>query len=295
MRGILLAGGTGSRLAPLTRTVSKQLLPVYDKPVIYYPLSVLMLAGIRDILVISTPRDVPLIRGLLGDGRKLGLRLAYAVQSEPRGIAEALIIAEEFLAGKPVCMILGDNIFYGHELPRLLTKATQLQKGARTFAYQVQDPQRFGVLELDQEHRVLSIEEKPKTPKSSWVATGLYCFDGEASRLARSLKPSARGELEITDLNRLYLQREQLQAIRLGRGFAWLDAGTFDSLLASSIFVQTLEHRTGLKIACIEEIALRQGLIDRPAFQRLIDEAEANEYTHYLRRVLEEIEAERAP
>ena len=288
MKGILLAGGSGTRLYPLTQTVSKQLLAVYDKPVIYYPLSILMLAGIREILVISTPRDTPLIEGLLGDGAGLGLELSYQVQANPAGIAQAFILGERFVGGDPVCLILGDNIFFGHELQPLLVESAALTRGSRVFAYHVQDPERYGVVEFDQKQNALTLEEKPKAPRSNWAVTGLYFYDSQVVDIAKNLKPSARGELEITDVNRRYLEQGQLKVTALGRGVAWLDAGTYDSLLSSSLFVQTLEQRTGLKIACIEEIALAKNFIDVPAFTRLIDRAGKSDYAVYLRRVLSE-------
>ena len=288
MKGILLAGGSGTRLYPLTQTVSKQLLAVYDKPVIYYPLSILMLAGIREILVISTPRDTPLIEGLLGDGAGLGLKLSYQVQANPAGIAQAFILGERFVGGDPVCLILGDNIFFGHELQPLLVESAALTRGSRVFAYHVQDPERYGVVEFDQKQNALTLEEKPKAPRSNWAVTGLYFYDSQVVDIAKNLKPSARGELEITDVNRRYLEQGQLKVTALGRGVAWLDAGTYDSLLSSSLFVQTLEQRTGLKIACIEEIALAKNFIDVPAFTRLIDRAGKSDYAVYLRRVLSE-------
>jgi glucose-1-phosphate thymidylyltransferase len=288
VKGILLAGGSGTRLYPLTRAVSKQLLPVYDKPVIYYPLSVLMLAGLREILVISTPRDLAAIERLLGDGSDLGVSLTYREQPRPEGIAQALVIGEGFLAGGPCCLALGDNLFFGHDLQRLLAESARLTSGARVFAYRVSDPERYGVVEFDQGGRALSIEEKPARPRSGWAVTGLYFYDGRAADIARSLRPSARGELEITDVNRAYLQRGELEAVPLGRGFAWLDAGTPDSLLAASQFVQTLEQRTGLKVACLEEIAFAQGFIDPPQLGRLAAAHGPGPYGQYLRQVLEE-------
>jgi glucose-1-phosphate thymidylyltransferase len=262
-------------------------LPVYDKPVLYYPLSVLMLAGIRDILIISTPRDLPLIELLLGDGSALGLAFTYKIQPEPGGIAQALLIGAEFIAQSPVCLILGDNIFFGHDLMALLSEATRLESGACVFAYRVKDPERFGVVEFDKNFRALSVEEKPAKPRSSWAVTGLYFYDGQAVDIARQLKPSARGELEITDVNLHYLRNHALTVKPLGRGVAWLDTGTHDSLLAASTFVQTLEHRQGLKIACIEEIAYLKGFIDASQFRQLIDACGATEYGAYLRRVLD--------
>ncbi|MCS7046053.1 MAG: glucose-1-phosphate thymidylyltransferase RfbA [Gemmataceae bacterium] len=291
MKAILLAGGSGSRLYPLTKAVSKQLLPVYDKPVIYYPLSVLMLAGLRDILIISTPRDLPRIQELLGDGSALGLNLSYRVQPQPGGIAQALLIAKSFLGDEPVCLILGDNIFFGHELMPLLVESARLTHGARVFAYRVNDPERYGVVEFDEHRRAVSLEEKPKRPRSSWAVTGLYFYDSQAVAIAETLKPSPRGELEITDVNRYYLERNQLTVIPLGRGVAWLDTGTFESLLASSLFVQTLEQRQGLKIACLEEIALLKGFIDAAQLRQLIAALGPSDYANYLRRVLDEATA----
>ena len=291
MKGIILAGGSGSRLYPLTRSVSKQLLPIYDKPVIYYPLSVLMLAGIRDILVISTPRDTPRIGELLGDGSQLGLRLSYQVQHQPGGIAQAFLVGEEFIGSSSVCLILGDNIFFGHDLMPLLAESTGLHSGARVFAYHVHDPERFGVVEFDRDYRAVTLEEKPKKPRSNWAVTGLYFYDPQVVDIARNLKPSPRGELEITDVNLHYLRAGQLNVTPLGRGVAWLDAGTFDSLLSSSLFVQTLEERQGLKIACLEEIALLKGFINGAQFKELAESCVGNDYSRYLWRVYQEHEA----
>jgi glucose-1-phosphate thymidylyltransferase len=288
VKAILLAGGSGSRLYPLTLTVSKQLLPVYDKPVIYYPLSVLMLAGIREVLIISTPRDTPHISELLGDGRRLGMKLSYQIQPKPAGIAQAFLLGADFIDGEPVCLILGDNIFFGHDLVPRLVEAAGLKVGAHVFAYHVQDPERFGVVELDRDNRAVSLEEKPRAPRSNWAVTGLYFCDAAVVDVARGLKPSGRGELEITDVIQHYLQAGQLTVTPLGRGVAWLDAGTFDTLLASSLFVQTLEQRQGLKIACLEEIALLKGFIDGGQFERLVEESGQTDYARYLRRVLEE-------
>jgi glucose-1-phosphate thymidylyltransferase len=288
LKAILLAGGSGSRLYPLTRSVSKQLLPVYDKPVIYYPLSVLMLAGIREILIISTPRDTPRIQELLGTGQQLGLSLSYEVQPQPGGIAQAFVIGASFINYDPVCLILGDNIFFGHNLMPLLVESAQLKAGAHVFAYHVVDPERFGVIEFDKDQRAISLEEKPTKPRSNWVIAGLYFYDGEVVSVARALKPSARGELEVTDVNLHYLRKRQLTVTPLGRGVAWLDVGTFDALMASSQFVQTLEKRQGLKIACLEEIALLKGFIDAAQCERLIDQLGNTEYSAYLRRVLQE-------
>jgi glucose-1-phosphate thymidylyltransferase len=288
MKGILLAGGAGTRLYPLTRCISKQLLPVYDKPTIYYPLSVLMLAGIREVLIISTPRDLPRIEDLLGDGHQLGMRFEYRVQEQPNGIAQAFVIGDTFVDGSPVCLILGDNLFYGHDLTVMLEESAKLKSGARVFAYQVADPERYGVVQFDGDHRALSIEEKPKAPKSNWAVTGLYFYDHQVVDIAKSLKPSARGEYEITDVNKAYLAREQLTVQCMSRGIAWLDTGTYDSLLSSSAFVQTLEHRQGLKVACIEEIAFAKRFIDARGLEKLIDQAGKSDYATYLKRVLAE-------
>jgi glucose-1-phosphate thymidylyltransferase len=288
MKGIILAGGSGTRLYPLTRAVSKQLLPVYDKPVIYYPLSLLMLAGIRDILIISTPHDLPLIERLLGTGSDLGLSLQYRVQQAPQGIAQAFLIGEDFIDGSPVCLVLGDNLLFGHLLAESLAQAAELTHGARVFAYNVNDPERYGVVEFNSTGKAISIEEKPKKPRSSWAIIGLYFYDSEVTSIARTLKPSARGELEITDVNQTYLSRGELSVVPLGRGIAWLDLGTHDSLLAASLFVQTLEHRQGLKISCIEEVALNKGFIDRVQFQKLAQASNKSAYGAYLDRILEE-------
>ncbi|MEN9724103.1 MAG: glucose-phosphate thymidylyltransferase RfbA [Pseudomonadota bacterium] len=288
MKGILLAGGSGTRLYPLTLAVSKQLLPVYDKPTIYYPLSTLMLAGIREILVISSPRDLPMIRALLGDGSDFGIHLEYTEQAKPEGIAQAVHLAEDFLAGSPACLILGDNLFYGHELVPLLGQAAKLQKGAYVFGYHVHDPERYGVVEFGSDGRALSLEEKPKNPKSNWAVTGLYFYDGSVANRARALKPSARGEYEITDLNKAYLADGQLDVKLLGRGVAWLDTGTPESLISSSQFVQTIELRQGLKIACLEEIAYAQKFITR---EKLAERAEflgKSAYGQYLKWLLED-------
>lgn len=284
MKGIILAGGSATRLYPLTRTISKQLLPVYDKPTIYYPLATLMLAGIQEILIISTPRDLPMISGLLGDGSELGMRLSYREQPYPGGIAQAFVIGAEFIDGSPVCLILGDNIFYGNDLISALEKSTGLREGAKLFAYHVHDPERYGVVEFDSDGRALSLEEKPRAPRSSWAVTGLYFYDGTVVDIAANLTPSARGELEITDVNLAYLRRGQLSVARLGRGVAWLDSGTYDSLLAASQFVQTLELRQGLKVACIEEIAYAKGFIDEAQLLRLADQYKSSSYGAYLRQ-----------
>ena len=288
MKGILLAGGAGTRLYPLTSCLSKQLLPVYDKPTIYYPLSVLMLAGIREVLIISTPRDLPMIETLLGDGKSLGMSLHYKVQPEPKGIAQAFTIGADFVANDSVCLILGDNIFYGHEMTELLNASSKLTSGSQVFAYKVSDPERYGVVEFDKQFKALSIEEKPKTPKSNWAVTGLYFYDKDVVTIAQNLKPSPRGELEITDVNKAYLARGDLTVKTMGRGVAWLDTGTYDSLLSSSQFVQTLEQRQGLKVACIEEIAFSKGFIDSAGLVKLADKAGKSDYGNYLRRVLAE-------
>jgi glucose-1-phosphate thymidylyltransferase len=288
MKGIILAGGSGSRLYPVTHVVSKQLLPVYDKPMIYYPLSVLMLAGIREVLIISTPADTALFERLLGSGEQWGMSFQYAVQPTPDGLAQALIIGEAFIGGAPCALILGDNIFYGHDFAHSLQAASQVQDGAVVFAYPVSDPERYGVVEFDTSGRALSIEEKPEKPKSRYAVTGLYFFDGEASQVARQIKPSARGELEITDVNRWYMERGKLRTQVLGRGFAWLDTGTHDSLIEAAIFIETIEKRQGLKVACPEEIAYRLGWIDAGQLEKLIARVAKSGYGKYLRSILDE-------
>ena len=287
MKGIILAGGSGSRLHPLTKVVSKQLLPIYDKPMIYYPLSALMLAGIREILIISTPQDLPLYERLLGDGSHIGLRLSYAVQPRPEGLAQAFTIGREFLSGDCACLILGDNIFYGQGLTAVWRRAASLRSGACIFAYAVRDPERYGVVEFDpRTHAALSIEEKPKHPRSNFAVPGMYFYDSRVADFAASLKPSSRGELEITDLNRLYLERGELVVERLGRGAAWLDTGTHRSLAEASSFVAAIEQRQGLKVACLEEIAFDSGWIDREALRRAAESSPNSDYGDYLRVLL---------
>jgi glucose-1-phosphate thymidylyltransferase len=288
MKGIILAGGAGTRLYPLTCCISKQLLPVYDKPTIYYPLSVLMLGGIREVLIISTPRDTPMIQSLLGDGSQIGMKFSYKVQPEPKGIAQAFTIGADFIGSDSVCLILGDNIFYGHDLTEQVVEAAKIKSGACVFAYQVRDPERYGVIEFGKDGRAISIEEKPQSPKSNWAVVGLYFYDSSVVHIAQNLKPSARGELEITDINRAYLAQGTLTVKGMGRGIAWLDTGTYESLLSSSQFVQTLEERQGLKVACIEEIAFAQKFIDAAQLQRLAEQAGKSEYGNYLRRVLKD-------
>ncbi len=290
MKGIILAGGAGTRLHPITEAVSKQLLPVYDKPMIYYPLSALMLAGIREVLVISTPRDLPSFRALLGDGSRLGMQFTYREQPSPDGLAQAFIIGEEFIGTDNVCMILGDNIFYGQGLRGILKEAATLQKGAVVFGYSVNDPERYGVVEFDEKYRAVSIEEKPLKPKSNYAVTGLYFYDNTVASRARNLKPSPRGELEITDLNRLYLNEGLLEVKLLGRGMAWLDTGTFESLLQASNFIATLEQRQGLSASCIEEIAFYNGFITREKLIELAKPLAKSQYGQYLLKVANEMD-----
>jgi len=285
MKGIILAGGKAKRLYPITKGVSKQMLPVYDKPMIYYPLSVLMLAGIRDILIISTPKDLPRFKDLLGDGRDLGVKFSYVQQEKPEGIAQSFIIGEKFMGKEKVCLILGDNIFYGHNLNEILKVAAALKDGALILSYYVKNPQRYGVVEFDERFKVLSIQEKPKKPKSNWVVTGIYFYDNNVVKIAKNLKPSKRKELEITDVNNVYLKKGKLKVIPMGRGFAWLDTGTPDSLIDASMFIKTIEERQGLKIGCIEEIAYRKGFIDKNKLKNL-SEAINTSYGDYLKGIL---------
>ncbi len=288
MKGIILAGGSGTRLYPATRVVSKQLMPVYDKPMIYYPLSTLMLAGIRDILIISTPNDLPLFRQLIGDGSGMGINIQFAEQPRPEGLAQAFIIGKSFIGKKRVCMILGDNIFYGHGMTDALKNAIKRKIGATVFGYQVSDPHRYGVVELNGKSKAISIEEKPAQPKSNYAVTGIYFYDNEVIKISEGLKPSARGELEITDVNRIYMETGRLHVEKLGRGIAWLDTGTHDSLIEASGYIQIIEKRQGLKIACIEEIAFRMGYIDRDQLARLAAPLLKNHYGKYLMQLLKE-------
>jgi len=288
MKGIVLAGGSGTRLYPITKSISKQIIPVYDKPMIYYPLSVLMLAGIKEILIISTPQDIHLYENLLGNGDELGIKLVYAVQPSPDGLAQAFIIGEEFIGDDNVCMVLGDNIFYGYDLSRTLREAATLKDGAVVFGYYVNDPERYGVAEFDATGKVLSLEEKPTEPKSNYAVTGLYFYSNDVVKKAKDLKPSKRGELEITDLNQLYLDEKRLSLKMMGRGMAWLDTGTHDSLLEASNFIATIENRQGLKVACLEEIAFRYGYIDKNQLLKLAEPLKKNHYGEYLIKIANE-------
>jgi glucose-1-phosphate thymidylyltransferase len=281
MKGIILAGGKATRLYPITKGVCKQMLPIYDKPMIYYPLSVLMLAGIKDILIISTPKDISRFKDLLGDGHDLGIKFSYIVQPEPKGIAQSFVIAEDFIGGDSVCLILGDNIFYGYNLSELLLKSARIKDGAVIFGYYVKDPQRYGVLGFDKNRKVISIEEKPKKPKSNWVVSGLYFYDNKVAKIAKNIKPSARGELEITSVNNEYIKRGKLKAEFLGRGHAWLDTGTYESLIDASVFIKTIEDRQGLKIGCIEEVAYRKGYINKRQLLKLASQIPTS-YGQYL-------------
>jgi glucose-1-phosphate thymidylyltransferase len=287
MKGIILAGGKATRLYPITKSICKQMLPIYDKPMVYYPLSVLMLAGIRDILIISTPKDLPRFKELFGSGRDLGIRFSYAVQAEPKGIAESFIIAKDFIGKDKVCLILGDNIFYGDELVEILKTASSQKEGAFIFGYYVKEPKLYGAIEFDNNCKIISIEEKPKIPKSNWVVAGLYFYDNQVVRIAKKIKPSPRGELEITDINNEYIKKGKLRIRLLGRGYAWLDTGTYDSLINASIFIKTIEERQGLKIGCIEEIAYRMGYINKKQLAKSANSINTS-YGDYLRRVCED-------
>ncbi|HSH51004.1 MAG TPA: glucose-1-phosphate thymidylyltransferase RfbA [Bacteroidales bacterium] len=288
MKGIILAGGAGTRLYPITKSISKQIIPIYDKPMIYYPLSVLMLAGIREILIISTPKDIHLYKDLLGNGNQLGINLSYEVQPSPDGLAQAFIIGEKFIGNDHVCLILGDNIFYGYGFSKILSQTAQLKDGATVFGYYVNNPQRYGVVEFDDFGKVLSIEEKPEKPKSNYAVTGLYFYPNDVIKKAKKLKPSKRGELEITDLNRLYLNENRLRIELLGRGFAWLDTGTHESLLQASNYIATIEQRQGLKIACVEEIAFKKGFITKQQLIKLGEDLKNNQYGEYLLKIANE-------
>lgn len=288
MKGIVLAGGSGTRLYPITKSISKQIIPVYDKPMIYYPVSILLLAGIREILIISTPQDIHLYQNLLGDGSALGIHFEYVIQPSPDGLAQAFLIGEEFIGNDSVCMVLGDNIFYGYNLSNMLKEAAQLKDGAIVFGYYVNDPERYGVAEFNAEGKVLSIEEKPLKPKSNYAVTGLYFYGNDVVQKAKSLKPSARGELEITDLNKLYLQEGRLSVKQLGRGVAWLDTGTHDSLLEASNFIATIQNRQGLQVACLEEIAYNYGYINREQLLKLAEPLKKNFYGQYLIKIADE-------
>ncbi len=289
-KGIILAGGSGTRLHPVTRAVSKQLLPIYDKPMIYYPLSTLMLAGIKEILVISTPQDTPRFEQLLGDGSDWGLRLEYAVQPEPRGLAQAFTIGEKFIDGDHSALVLGDNIFHGSEFIHMLKKAHDQREGATVFAYRVKDPERYGVVEFDSQGRAISLAEKPEKPRSRFAVTGLYFYDPSVTEVAKSIRPSLRGELEITDLNRVYLERSQLNVVTMGRGYAWLDTGTHEAMMEASRFIETIESRQGLKVCCPEEIAFRQGFIDKSQFAKVAELQAKSSYGNYLMQVLQELD-----
>lgn len=288
MKGIILAGGSGTRLYPITEAVSKQLVPIYDKPMIYYPLSTMMLAGIKDILLISTPRDTPHFEELLGDGSQLGINISYKVQEKPNGLAQAFILGADFIGDDSVCLILGDNIYYGSGLSKLVQRSAQKTIGATVFGYQVNDPERFGVVEFDEDHHVKSIEEKPEHPASNYAVTGMYFYDNQVADIAKNLKPSARGELEITDINKVYLKRGQLDVELLGRGYAWLDTGTHESLHEASGFIETVQKRQNLKVACLEEVAYRMGYIDKEQVYKLAQPLKKNDYGQYLLRLIAE-------